>query len=26
MPFVGNMTTDEKACILKWIQSVVAAK
>src|SRR5206468_4263246 len=26
MPFVGNMTTDEKACILKWIQSVIAAK
>jgi hypothetical protein len=26
MPFVGNMTTDEKACILRWIQSVVAAK
>jgi hypothetical protein len=26
MPFVGNMTTDEKACILRWIQSVVALK
>jgi hypothetical protein len=26
MPFVGNLTTDEKACILRWIQSVIAAK
>src|SRR5262249_432903 len=26
MPFVGNISTDEKACILRWIQSVVAAK
>jgi hypothetical protein len=26
MPFVGPLTTDEKACILRWIQSVVALK
>jgi len=25
MPFVGNITTDEKACILRWIESVIAA-
>jgi hypothetical protein len=26
MPFVGQITADEKACILTWIQSVVAVK